>query len=199
MQSGTLGQGQLTEATRQFQDQLRSQAIANRIGLFQDVGGLGLGLAGISPQIFSFPKGSTQTTSGLGTFIQPLAGAVGAGLGAFAASSRDFKEDIQPIDEGKALKAVESLDLSTWRYKPEMGLGLARHAGPMAEDMKGLGLSDGRTVQPMDSAGLGLAATKALARKVERIEHSLGLADAYTDNGRRPEGALVSLGLAKAA
>ena len=74
-----------------------------------------------------------------------------------------------------------------------MGLGLERHAGPMAEDMKGLGLSDGVTVNPMDSAGLGLAAVKDLGKKVERIEHSLGLADASEEPPR------VSLGLAEAA
>ena len=79
------------------------------------------------------------------------------------------------IRRQKALEAVEKLELATWRYKPELGLGLESHAGPMAEDMKGLGLSDGQTVQPMDTAGLGLAAVKDLARKVGRIEHSLGL------------------------
>ena len=193
LQASTLGQQSLGLATQQFQERLRQLAFTNRLNLQSSVGGLGLGLAtGVNVGGFpGFQRGQTSTTSGLGTFIGPLFGAAGAGLGALAASSRDFKEDIRPIDEGKALKAVESLDLATWRYKPEMGLGLARHAGPMAEDMKGIGLSDGKTVQPMDSAGLGLAATKALALKVHKIEHTLGLAD--------EEDEPLSLGLAKAA
>ena len=144
------------------------------------MGGLGLGLAtGVSVPFPSFQRGSTTSTSGLGQFLSPAIGAAGAlGAAAITSSSKDFKEDIRPIKEGEALKAVESLGLATWRYKPEMGLGLARHAGPMAEDMKGLGLSDGQTVQPMDSAGLGLAAVKDLAKKVRRIEQGLGLARA---------------------
>ena len=211
LQAGTAAQGQLLQATSQFQDNLRSQAISNRLGLFESVGGLGLGLAtrvniGGFP---SFQRGSTSTTSGgggiagLGSILGggggfltglgatgifgPAAGA--GGINAIApfvfagASSRDFKEEIRPIPEGEALKAVETLDLATWRYKPEMGLGLDRHAGPMAEDMKGLGLSDGRSVHPMDSAGLGLAAVKDLAKKVERLENSLGLAEAPRREG----------------
>ena len=138
-------------------------------------------IAGSLGSLRSVRLGSgTQTTSGLGTIFGPLVQGLGAAAGAYAGSksARDFKEDIRPIPEGEALKAVETLDLSTWQYKPEMGLGLERHAGPMAEDMKGLGLSDGRSVHPMDSAGLGLAAVKALAKKVERLEHSLDLAEA---------------------
>lgn len=181
LQSTALGLSNLTEATSQFQDQLRSSAISNRIGLFESVGGLGLGLS-TRVNIGGFPgfqRGSTTTSGGLGQLLGPSIGALGAiGAGFAASSSRDFKEDIRVIPEGEALKAVETLDLATWRYKPEMGLGLERHAGPMAEDMKGLGLSDGRSVHPMDSAGLGLAAVKDLAKKVERLEHSLGLAEA---------------------
>ena len=193
LQASAFGQQSLSEAARQFQDNLRQAAFTNRLNLQSSVGGLGLGLA-TRVNVGGFPgfqRGQTTTTGGLGTFIRPLFGAAGAGLGAFAASSHDFKEDIRPIPEGKALEAVESLDLATWRYKPEMGLGLARHAGPMAEDMKGLGLSDGVTVQPMDSAGLGLAAVKDLAKKVDRIEHSLGLAAEEDES--------VGLGLAEAA
>ncbi len=178
LQQSSLGLSRLTEATRQFQDQLRQQAFANRLNLQSSVGGLGLGLSTGVPFNGAATLGvlqqnrfanSSQTTSGLGTILGPLLQGAGAAAGAFAASSRDFKEDIVPIPEGKALKAVESLDLSTWKYKPEMGLGLARHAGPMAQDMEKIGLSDGETVQPMDSAGLGLAAIKDLAKKVDGL------------------------------
>ncbi len=187
-QQSSLGLSQLTAATSQFQDQLRQQAFANRLNLQSSVGGLGLSLStgvpfnvnqGVSVLQQSRFANSTQTTGGLGTVLGPLiegSGRVGA---AFAtSSSRKFKEDIETIPEGHALDAVEKLDLATWRYKPEMGLGRGRHAGPMAEDMRSLGLSDGETVQPMDSAGLSLAAVKDLARKVAKIERGLGLAKA---------------------
>ena len=53
--------------------------------------------------------------------------------------------------------------------------------------MKGLGLSDGQIVQPMDSAGLGLAALKDLAKKVSRLEDvarfGLGLTANNNDGG----------------
>ena len=134
LQAGTAAQGQLLEATRQFQDNLRSSAISNRLGLFQSVGGLGLGLAtGVSVPFPGFQRGSTTTSSGgggiagLGSILGgagSLIGGLGAtglfssaagagGINAIApflfagASSRDFKEDIRLIPEGEALKAVE--------------------------------------------------------------------------------------------
>ena len=66
--------------------------------------------------------------------------------------------------------------------------------------MATLGLSDGVTVHPVDVAGLGLAAVKGLARRVERLERGggssgLGLREAH----ERARGKDHGLGLAKAA
>ena len=74
-------------------------------------------------------------------------------------------------------------------------MGLARHVGPMAEDMKGLGLSDGQTVQPMDSAGLGLAAVKDLAKKVSRLEDVAGFGPREAHETTRGKSGTFGLGL----
>jgi len=103
------------------------------------------------------------------------------GLGAVRSpSSKRLKTDKTPVDDEEVLEVVERLPVETWRYRP--GLGLAseeRHIGPYAEDMATLGLSDGLTINPVDVAGLGLAAVKGLAKRVARLERSgggLGLA-----------------------
>ncbi len=78
LQAGTSAQGQLVEATRQFQDQLRQQAFSNRIGLQSAVGGIGLGLAQASQVPFpGFQHGSTTTGSsspGLGSILGGVGG-----------------------------------------------------------------------------------------------------------------------------
>ena len=68
--SSKAGSPPFTEAARQFQDRLRQSAIANRIGLFESVGGLGVDLAtGTRVDFPSFKRGFTQTTSGPGPSI----------------------------------------------------------------------------------------------------------------------------------
>jgi len=93
-QASALGLSQVTEATRQFQQALSQQAFANRLAASGQAGSLGLGLAGnpgatlqsaLNPLTQSRLANSTQTTSGFGQFISPGFGALGAGLGAYAA------------------------------------------------------------------------------------------------------------------
>ncbi len=211
LQAGTAAQGQLVEATRQFQADLRNQAFVNRLNLQSTVGGLGLGLATGVPFNGAQTLGilgnqrlanSTTTTGGLGTVLSGGASLLG-GAGSFLTagkavglfSSKRLKTDKAPVDDEAALETVEALPVETWRYKD--GLGLAsdrRHIGPYAEDLQTLGLSDGLTINPVDVAGLGLSATKGLAKRVKRIEHSLGLSDA--SKGLERSG---GLGLAVAA
>jgi hypothetical protein len=163
-QAGALGQQNLAEATRQFQEQLRAQAFSNRLQAGATVSGLGLGLAGTQSLVLpGQPQGgiSTTTTSGGGLGlggIGQLAGGIGglftgigalgpasasagfgggvtaAGLGALAFSSRELKTDKAPVDEDKALEAVAELPVESWRYKPGLGLGDERHVGTYAED-----------------------------------------------------------------
>ena len=222
LQQATLGQSRLQEATRQFQDNLRQAAFTNRLNLQSVTSGLGLGLAtGTSVPFPGFERGSTTTTSGFGlSGIGSLLSGAGAVGGLFAtggvfgpaaaaaaplafASSRDFKEGLGLVDEEQILEDVKRLPIKTWKYKTGLGLGEDRHIGPMAEDFTetlGLGDSTGKTIPVVDAIGIGLAATKGLALKVERIEHSLGLADAPEGLGlaANDDGGMT-LGLAKAA
>ncbi len=197
LQTSALGQQRLQEATRQFQEQLRSQAFSNRLAASQTLGGLGLGLAGVpSPGLPSFQRGSTttQTTTGGGFGLNEVAGLTGgvggllSGLGAIGSaggfpaifSSRDLKTDKAPVDEDAALETVAELPVETWRYKPGFGLGDERHIGTYAEDFReGFGLGDGATLNLIDTTGVTFAAIKALDKKVKRLEaEGFGLAEA---------------------
>ena len=66
------------------------------------------------------------------------------------------------------LEAIESLPVYEWSYRGED----RRHVGPMAEDFLaafGLG-NDPDSINLIDTTGTLMAATRALARKVERLE-----------------------------
>ena len=188
-----MGQQNLLEATRQFQEQLRNQAFQNRLSATGTLGGLGLGLAtGIRPQFPNFAQGSTSTTttSGGGGFgfadILGGAGSFLSGIGAIrAGSSHDFKTDKTPIDEDAVLEKVVNLPVEAWRYKEELGLGDAPHVGTYAEDFQeAFGLGDGRTLDFIDTTGVTMAAIKSLGKKVERLEEGFGLNDRKdTDRG----------------
>jgi hypothetical protein len=197
-QAGALGQQNLAEATRQFQEQLRAQAFSNRLAAGNLVGGLGLNLAGTPSLVLpGQPQGGVQTTTtsggGLGLAgIGQLAGGIGSvmmglgpsGVGLF--SSRELKTDKAPVDEDEALEAVAELPVESWRYKPGLGLGDERHVGTYAEDFhEGLGLGDGVRLNLIDTTGVTFAAIKSLDKKVKRLESGLGLARSTPNAGLR--------------
>lgn len=110
-----------------------------------------------------------------------LAGAVGTGLGMWAGggfkipSSREFKEDKQPIPEGEALAAVESLPVESWKYQPGISDG-GTHVGPYAEDMQRVtGLGDGKSIKVQDAIGLTMKAVQDVNKKVDRIAQQIGI------------------------
>ncbi len=94
------------------------------------------------------------------------AGALGSILSAFSGSR--FKEGFESISEDDILDAVKSLPLYRWRYKGED----TEHIGPMAEDfLETFRVGDDPDKIPIvDAIGTLMAATQALAQKVERIE-----------------------------
>lgn len=100
-----------------------------------------------------------------------LAGTV-AGA-AYMASERKVKRRKKPAGTKKAIDAIRDMDVDTWDYKPGKGDG-GHHVGPYADDMAELGLSDGKTVHPMDTAGLALAGVKAIIKKLDAmgLEHA---------------------------
>lgn len=89
-------------------------------------------------------------------------------------SSREIKTDKAPMDTPETLDMVKGMDTDVWTYKPGAGDG-GRHVGPYADDMQRAGLSDGKMVNPMDVAGLSLAAVKQLAKEVESMRTQLGI------------------------
>lgn len=96
-------------------------------------------------------------------------GSIVGGLGSAALlSDKRLKTDVKPAD--KILDRVEKIPIKSWRYKPGIDDG-SRHVGPMAQDFKGFfGLGNGTTIPMVDAAGVNMAATQALAKKVKRLE-----------------------------
>lgn len=90
-----------------------------------------------------------------------------AGAAIMASNSR-FKEDIVPVANDNILNAIKALPVYEWSYKGDN----ARHVGPLAEDFLatfGLGNTpDG--IYTIDAIGTLMAATQALAEKVDRLE-----------------------------
>lgn len=117
-----------------------------------------------------------------------LFGALGGVAGQFAGSQAgsamiagflsdvNAKKDIKPLTDAEALAAVKATPVSRWTYKGGMGDG-GRHVGPMAQDVnKNMGEAaapGGTSIDPVTMNGINMAATAALARKVERLEQAL--------------------------
>jgi len=93
-----------------------------------------------------------------------------AGSGTWTSlSDRNAKTAIEPLDDASVLAKVTALPVSTWRYKTESGV---RHVGPMAQDFYaafGVG-EDSRHITSIDEDGVALAAIKALASKIGKLE-----------------------------
>lgn len=84
-------------------------------------------------------------------------------------SSRTTKTGFAAIDPVEMLAAVESLPVTSWRYKQDKSGSL--HVGPVAEDFQRVfGLGDGKTISSTDARGVTLAAIQGLNAKVEAME-----------------------------
>jgi hypothetical protein len=103
--------------------------------------------------------------SGIGSIVGSL------GSAAIGLSDKRAKKNIRPAD--KILDRVEKIPIKSWQYKPGMvpGDNGERHVGPMAQDFKGFfGLGNGTSINTIDAAGVNMAATQQLARKVRNLE-----------------------------
>lgn len=101
------------------------------------------------------------SAAGLFSGIGTLAGA------ALIASSRDYKEDKQPV--GGALAAVESMPVEQWKYKDGIADG-GKHIGPYAEDFQAAtGKGDGKSIPVQDAIGVTMAAVQELSANVKDI------------------------------
>lgn len=104
-----------------------------------------------------------------------LFGGIGSmvGMGMMAFSSKDFKEDKQPVEGG--LEAVNSMPVEEWKYKDGIADG-GRHIGPYAEDFqKATGKGNGKMIPVMDAVGVTMKAVQELDQKVDKIAKSIGL------------------------
>lgn len=90
-----------------------------------------------------------------------------------ALSDVNAKKDIKPVSDDEALQAVKKTPVSRWTYKGGMGDG-KRHVGPMAQDVnRNMGekaAPGGKQIDLVSLNGTNMAATAALARKVDRLE-----------------------------
>lgn len=105
--------------------------------------------------------------------LMQLAGTVGTAGAIYAASSKDFKEDIKPIGkkgESEALSMVKDGNTYTYNYKKGMG-PKGKRIGLVTEDAPREVVSpDGKFLDIPQEVGLLRTATKALAKKVDKME-----------------------------
>ena len=126
-------------------------------------------------------QGQLQASqSGIGSLLAG-AGGIGMGLGSMGVkfSDKNMKEDIAPIDDDKALDGIKKTNVKRWKYKSGSpgDDGGQPHMGAMAQDMqKNLGdtvAPGGKMVDIISALGTNMAATKALAKQVDRLEHTV--------------------------
>lgn len=108
--------------------------------------------------------------SALGASAMTSAG-VGGGLGLLALlSDPEAKQDRTEVDPNEVLKRLRSMPIDAWRYKPETGMGAGMHLGAMADDFADRFGGDGHSIPVVDALGVSMAAIKALADQVERLQ-----------------------------
>lgn len=137
------------------------------------------GLGSILNNQTSYANGVNQAMSGGSSALGGLGSALGGGAALYSAvSTKKAKTRNRTIDGEALLKKVESMPATDeWTYKPGQGDG-GTHVGPYAEDMqKRFGnkvAPGGKSIDIISALGVNLAATKALAEKVTRLEHKKG-------------------------
>lgn len=96
----------------------------------------------------------------------------GSSMIAAALSDETKKEAIKPVGDEQALAAVKDTPVSSWKYKDGQGDG-GQHVGPMAQHVqKNMGdkvAPGGKMVDLISLNGVNMAATAALARKVDKL------------------------------
>lgn len=105
-------------------------------------------------------QGSQSLWGGLGSL---------AGMGMMAWSSKELKTDKTPVEDGKALDAVNSMPIEEWTYKDGVADG-GRHIGPYAEDFqRATGKGDGKAINLVDGMGLTMRAIQDLNKKIDSL------------------------------
>lgn len=103
-------------------------------------------------------------------------GALGTvGGAAIMASDKKVKKNIKKVDDDKSLEGIKKTEVSEWQYdnKKIKGQDNKKHVGAMAQDVKknmGKQSSNGEMVDLISMVGVNMSATRALAKKVEKLE-----------------------------
>jgi hypothetical protein len=94
-------------------------------------------------------------------------------------SDKTMKKDIKPIDDDEALEGIKKTEISKWKYDKDKVTDAEyemvddkEHIGAMAQDLKknlGEQVSNGKMVDIISAVGVNMAATKALAKKVDKL------------------------------
>lgn len=117
--------------------------------------GLMSALGGVAGMYAGSASGSSAITSGLK-----------------ALSDKSAKKNVKPVNDEQALDAVKATPVSSWNYKPGQGDG-GSHVGPMAQHVqKTMGeqaAPGGKQIDLITMNGMNMAATAALARKVDKL------------------------------
>lgn len=111
-----------------------------------------------------------KNAEGIGSFFGGILGKL-----PIFSSDENLKEDINPMPDGEALSAVESMPVSEWSYKAGVA-DEGRHVGTMAQDFqRATGKGDGKTIPVVDAIGITMGAVKDLSKKVDRLTNAVGL------------------------
>ena len=97
-------------------------------------------------------------------------------------SSRESKKNIEPVDPATILDQLANLPIHHWSYNHHPDH--VRHIGPMAEDFYrvfSLGETD-KGISGIDTAGIALAAIKALKQENEQLRADKDLQIAMLEN-----------------
>ncbi len=118
------------------------------------------------------------------------AGGIGSFLGGLVGfamkSDKNLKEDKKPIEEGKALDAVNSMPVEEWTYKEGVE-DEGRHVGTYAQDFAAAtGKGDGRTIAVQDAIGITMKAVQDLDAKVDKVAAAVGIGQ-QQPKPRRPQ------------
>ena len=106
-------------------------------------------------------------------------GALGQVGGAYAStlvkSDENVKKNVKKVNEKAALDGIKKTDVKSWEYDKNKVAGedSNRHIGAMAQDLqKNLGneVSDGKMVDLISAVGINMAATKQLAKVVDKLK-----------------------------
>lgn len=165
--------GSFLTGAQSVQDQLAQQAFNNRAQLFGNAVNANLSLVDRTIGFGEQQLGEQAAAANLAAIKagQPstqdklLQAAVGLG-GAALLSDENVKHDVTKFDEETILEKVADLEVGTWRYDEEQGLGTEKHIGPMAQEFQRVfGVGDGKSIKLVDAIGVMLATQKALAKE----------------------------------